>query len=408
MSNRERVTVAGVGMTRFGKYSERGVRSLAEEAVGDALKDAGILPKDVEAVFFSNAISGLITGQEMIRGQVALRNTGVLGVPLFNVENACASASSAFHLAWMAIQSGLYDVTLAVGAEKMTHPDKALTFRAIGTAVDLEQLRELKARMESGDKKPEIEGSGEKKSFFMDIYAASTREYMKVSGATAETFADIAVKSHAFGALNPKAQFHERVTREQVLAAREVSAPLTVLMCSPIGDGAAAAVLMSEKYARRLGIATPVEVRASVIFSGRDRAAEEPTALERVAKRAYEIAGVGPSDIDVLEVHDAAAPAELIACEELGIFPRGEGPRFLAGGGMDLGGLHVVNPSGGLLSKGHPIGATGIAQIVEVVDQLRGRCGARQVEGARVGLTENGGGFLGRDAAAMSVHIFST
>ena len=408
MSNRERVTVAGVGMTRFGKYSERGVRSLAEEAVGDALKDAGIVPKDVEAVFFSNAISGLITGQEMIRGQVALRNTGVLGVPLFNVENACASASSAFHLAWMAIQSGLYDVTLAVGAEKMTHPDKALTFRAIGTAVDLEQLRELKARMESGDKKPEIEGGGEKKSFFMDIYAASTREYMKVSGATAETFADIAVKSHAFGALNPKAQFHERVTREQVLAAREVSAPLTVLMCSPIGDGAAAAVLMSEKYARRLGIASPVEVRASVIFSGRDRAADEATALERVAKRAYEIAGVGPSDIDVLEVHDAAAPAELIACEELGICAKGEGPEFLARGALDLGGVHVVNPSGGLLSKGHPIGATGIAQIVEVVDQLRGRCGARQVEGARVGLTENGGGFLGRDAAAMSVHIFST
>jgi hypothetical protein len=209
----------------------------------------------------------------------------------------------------------------------MTHPDKALTFRAIGTAIDLEQLRELKARMESGDKKPEIEGGGEKKSFFMDVYAASTREYMKVSGATAETFADIAVKSHAFGALNPKAQFHERVTREQVLAAREVSAPLTVLMCSPIGDGAAAAVLMSEKYARRLGIASPVEVRASVIFSGRDRAAEEPTALERVAKRAYEIGGIGPSDINLIEVHDAAAPAELIACEELGICARGEGPR---------------------------------------------------------------------------------
>jgi acetyl-CoA acetyltransferase len=307
----------------------------------------------------------------------------------------------------MAIQSGLYDVTLAVGAEKMTHPDKGLTFRAIGTAVDLEQMRELQARMASADRKPEAKEGGEKKSFFMDIYAVSTREYMKISGATAATFADIAVKSHAFGALNPKAQFHERVTREQVLAAREVSAPLTVLMCSPIGDGAAAAVLMSEKYARRLGIATPVEVRASVIYSGRDRAADEPTALERVAKRAYEIAGVGPSDINVLEVHDAAAPAELIACEELGICARGEGPEFLARGALDLGGVHVVNPSGGLLSKGHPIGATGIAQIVEIVDQLRGRCGARQVDGARVGLTENGGGFLGRDAAAMSVHILS-
>jgi acetyl-CoA acetyltransferase len=394
-------------MTRFGKYSDRGVRSLAEEAVGDALKDAGVGPKEIEAVFFSNAIAGLITGQEMIRGQVALRNTGILGVPLFNVENACASASSAFHLAWMAIQSGLYDVTLAVGAEKMTHPDKALTFRAIGTAVDLDQIRELQARMASADKQPGVEGGGEKKSFFMDIYAASTREYMKISGATAETFADVAVKSHAFGALNPKAQFHDRVTREQVLASREVSSPLTVMMCSPVGDGSAAAVLMSEKYARRMGIATPVEVRASVIFSGRDRAADEPTALERAAKRAFEVAGIGPSDIDVLEVHDAAAPAELISYEELGMCARGDGPKVLASGAMNLGGAHVCNPSGGLLSKGHPIGATGIAQIVEIVDQLRGRCDARQVKGARVGLTENGGGFLGRDAAAMSVHIFS-
>src|SRR5215469_18760803 len=148
--------VVGVGMTRFGKYSDRGLRSLAEEAVADALKDAGLESKDVEAAFFSNAAAGLLTGQEMIRGQVALRHTGVLGIPLFNVENACASASSAFHLAWMAVKSGLYDVTLAVGAEKMTHPDKALTFRAIGTAVDLEQLRELKLRMASSDKKPEL------------------------------------------------------------------------------------------------------------------------------------------------------------------------------------------------------------------------------------------------------------
>ncbi len=407
MRSTDRVTVAGVGMTRFGKHPDRGVRSLAEEAVRDAIKDAGVEPSDVEAVFFSNAIAGLITGQEMIRGQVALRNIGVLGVPLFNVENACASASSAFHLAWMAITSGLYDVVLAVGAEKMTHPDKSLTFRAIGTAVDLEQLRELKERMASGERKPDGETGTEKKSFFMDIYAASTREYMKISGATAQTFADIAVKSHAFGAQNPKAQFHDRVTREQVLAAREVSPPLTVLMCSPVGDGAAAAVLMSQNYARRVGISRAVEVRASVIFSGRDRAADEPTALERVAKRAYELAAVGPSDLDVIEVHDAAAPAELIACEELGLCARGAGPSLLASGATNLGGAHVVNPSGGLLSKGHPIGATGIAQIVEVVDQLRGRCGARQVDGARVGLTENGGGFLGRDAAAMSVHIFS-
>ena len=405
MSNAGQVVVAGVGMTRFGKYSDRGMRSLAEEAVHDALGDAAIAPKDVEVVFFSNAAAGLITGQEMIRGQVALRKTGLLGIPLFNVENACASASSAFHLAYMSIFSGMYDIALAVGAEKMTSEDKTRAFRATAAAVDLEELREIKTRLGSGP--AATPGAAPAKSLFMDIYAAATREYMRISGATAETFADVAVKSHAFAALNPKAQYRDPVTREQVLQSREISPPLTLLMCSPIGDGAAAAVLMSEKMARQLAIQKPVRIRASVVLSGRDREPGEPDVLDRAVKRAYEVSGIGPADLDVIEVHDAAAPAELIACEELGLCGRGEGPALLASGATQLGGRHVVNPSGGLLSKGHPIGATGIAQIFEIVDQLRGRAGARQANGARVGLTENGGGFLGRDAAAMSVHIFS-
>jgi acetyl-CoA acetyltransferase len=407
MSNQ--VVVAGVGMTHFGKFPERSVRSLAEEAVHDALADAGVEPKDVQTAYFANAVSGLITGQEMIRGQVALRNTGLLGIPIFNVENACASAASAFHLAWMAVASGLYDVALAVGAERLTHEDKTRAFKAIGTAVDLEQLRELKNRMDAGAgaKGTGGEKSAENRSFFMDIYASMTREYMKASGATAESFADVVVKNHEHGALNPKAQYRDRVTRAQVLGSREVSPPLTLLMCSPIGDGAAAAVLMSEKAAARFGPSHPVQIRASVLLSGRDRNPDEPGAVERAAEKAYEISGIGPADIDVIEVHDAAAPAELIAYEDLGLCKRGEGPKLLASGATRLGGDHVVNPSGGLVCKGHPIGATGIAQITEIVDQLRGRGGKRQVEGAKVGLTENGGGFLGRDAAAMSVHVFT-
>jgi acetyl-CoA acyltransferase len=397
--------VAGVGMTRFGKYSDRGLRSLAEEAVADALRDAGIAARDVEAAFFSNAAAGLLTGQEMIRGQVALRYTGVLGVPLFNVENACASASSAFHLAWMAVAAGMYDVVLAAGAEKMHTEDKTRAFRATAAAIDLEQFRELKTSnfgglAESASDKPN-------KSLFMDIYASATREYMKLSGATVETFADVAVKSHAFAALNPKAQYRERVTREQVLASREISPPLTLLMCSPIGDGAAAAVIMSERMARKLKIQLPVTIRGSVVLSGRDREPGEPSVANRAAKRAYEVSGIGPADIDVLEVHDAAAPAELMAYEELGFCDRGQAPARFNAGETQLGGRHVVNSSGGLLSKGHPVGATGIAQIYEIVEQLRGRAGARQVNGARVAMTENGGGFLGTDAAAMSVHIFS-
>jgi acetyl-CoA acetyltransferase len=251
------------------------------------------------------------------------------------------------------------------------------------------------------------QGSGQNRSFFMDIYASMTREYMKASGATAEDFADVAVKSHYHGSLNPKAQYRDLVTREEVLHAREVSPPLTLLMCSPIGDGAAAAILCSESAARRFGVRKPVQIRASVLVSGRDKKADEPGAVERAAKRAYELSGIGPKDVDVVEVHDAASPAELIAYEDLGLCERGGGPAFLRSGTTKLGGKQVVNPSGGLLSKGHPIGATGIAQIVEIVEQLRGEAGDRQVKGARVGMTENGGGFLGRDAAAMSVHVFS-
>jgi acetyl-CoA acetyltransferase len=241
----------------------------------------------------------------------------------------------------------------------------------------------------------------------MDIYASMSRAYMERSGATVRDLAEVAVKSHRNAALNPKAQFRSEVSVEEVLASREISAPLTLLMCSPIGDGAAAVVVCSEEYARRLGTAQ-VRVRACALVSGTDRTAGEPGAVERAAQRAYADAGLGPEDLDVVEVHDAAAPAELMCYEELGLCAPGEGPRLLASGDTALQGRLPVNPSGGLLSKGHPIGATGCGQLVELVDQLRGRCGARQVEGPRIALAENGGGFLGTDAAAMVVTILST
>jgi acetyl-CoA acyltransferase len=410
--------IAGAAMTRFGKFPECTIRSLAEEAVRDALRDAGIGPEAVQMVFFSNATAGILHGQEMIRGQVALRHTGLLGLPIVNVENACASASTAFHLACMAVGSGAVDVALAVGSEKLTHEDKLRSFAAIGTAVDTLELQQLKDRLRTpelvaagaGGAAPgptQADGGGGNRSFFMDIYAAQSRAYMESSGATARDFAEVAVKSHRNAALNPKAQFRTEVSIEEVLASREVSSPLTLLMCSPIGDGAAAVVVCSEKYARRLATA-PVRVRACTLLSGTDRTADQPGAVERASQRAYEQAGLGPEDLDVVEVHDAAAPAELMTYEELSLCGVGEGPRLLASGDTALGGRLPVNPSGGLLSKGHPIGATGCAQLVELVDQLRGRCGARQVPGAKVALAENGGGFLGTDGAAMVVTILST
>jgi len=417
------VDIIGAAMTRFGKFPDRGVRSLAEEAVGAALTDAGLTATDVGMVFFSNAVAGIITGQEMIRGQVALRDTGLLGKPIVNVENACASASTAFHLAVAAVASGAVDVALAVGAEKLTHEDKARSFAAIGTAVDLSQLDELR-RWTAGAAAGSERGAGAagspatvlrntegdaaegNRSFFMDVYAANTRAYMNRTGATVEDFAQVAVKSHQHAALNPNAQYRTPVTVAEVLASRTVSRPLTLLMCSPIGDGAAAVVVCSAERARRLS-AQPVRVRGCVLVSGTDRANGEPGAVERAAAQAYEQAGIGPQDLDVLEVHDAAAPAELITYEELGLCRPGDGPGLLRSGETRLGGSRVVNPSGGLLSKGHPIGATGCGQLVELADQLRGRCGKRQVEDARVALAENGGGFLGNDAAAMVVSVLS-
>ncbi|GEL18109.1 thiolase family protein [Pseudonocardia asaccharolytica] len=404
------VAIAGTAMTRFGKFPAATIRTLAEEAVRGALADARMSAADVGMVFFSNAVAGVITGQEMIRGQVALRHTGLLGKPIVNVENACASASTAFHLAVGAVASGSVDVALAVGSEKLTHPDKTRSFAAIGTAVDLFQIDELKrwTRGESaGSPLPmEAEDDDSKRSFFMDVYAANTRAYMKASGATVEDFAEVAVKSHAHAALNPHAQYRSPVTVEQVLASRTVAHPLTLLMCSPIGDGAAAVVVCSADRARRNGL-DPVRVRASVLVSGTDHAPDEPGSVERASALAYERAGIGPEDLDVLEVHDAAAPAELMTYEELGLCPAGSGPALLRSGATCLGGRHVVNPSGGLLAKGHPIGATGCAQLVELADQLRGRCGGRQVAGARTALAENGGGFLATDTAAMAVTVLS-
>jgi acetyl-CoA acyltransferase len=396
------VCVIGTGMTPFAKSPGSSLRSLAEVAVAEALADARVRADSVGLVFFASAVAGLITGQEMIRGQAALHRTGLMGRPIVNVENACASASTAFHLAVSAVSSGAVDVALAVGAEKLSHPDKTRSFDAIGTAVDLFEIDEIRQWVYGGE--PSANGAG--RSFFMDIYAATTRDYMERSGATVHDFAQVAVKSHDHAALNPKAQYRARVTAEEVLSSRLVADPLTLLMCSPIGDGAAAVLVSNTRTARHLGVPS-VRVRATELVSGTDRGPGEPGTVERAAAQAYQTAGIGPADVDVIEVHDAAAPAELIAYEELGLCQVGEGPKFLSSGETGLGGRHVVNPSGGLLSRGHPVGATGCAQLVELADQLRGRAGARQVPNARIALAENAGGFLGSDNAATVVTLLS-
>jgi acetyl-CoA acyltransferase len=395
------VLVAGAGMTRFAK-SGRSLRDLAGEAVRASLEDAGVGVDALDAAYVGNGAAGLVTGQEMIRGQVMLRPVGIEGIPIFNVENACASSSSALHLGWQAVAAGMHDVVLCLGAEKLSHEDKAVGMAAIGTAVDIEAQAEMAEGLGGGG------DDAAKRSFFMDIYAGMARAYMQHSGATARHFAAVTVKNQHNGARNPRAQYGGELTVEDVLESRLIVDPLTLLMCSPISDGAAAVVLVGERVAARLGAHGP-RIRASVVVSGNRHDKRDPSAGSggRAAKAAYEQAGLGPEDLDCAEVHDASAPAELIVYEQLGLAPPGGGPELLDSGRTRLDGDLPVNTSGGLLSKGHPIGATGIAQVCEAVWQLRGDAGDRQVEGARVALTQNGGGWLDEDSAAMSVHILT-
>src|SRR6266545_2046353 len=295
------VAVIGAGMTKFGKFLDRSMKDLAGEAVKDALESAGVDKSKLEAAVVGNATAGLITGQEMIRGQVVLREMGIGGIPVINTENACASSSTAFHIAWMYVTSGMYDIALAVGMEKLYHEDKRRSFQANGAAVD-------------------------------------------------------------------------------VLCAADKAKQFT---------------------------SKPVFVRASVLTSGADRVPGQPGITERAAQKAYEIAGVGPEDINVAEVHDASAPAELVIYEELGFCKPGEGGQLIDSKATYVDGPIPVNRSGGLISKGHPIGATGVAQIYEIYSQLRGEAGDRQVRNPKVGMTENGGGMVKGEAAALAVHILS-
>jgi acetyl-CoA acetyltransferase len=403
--------IAGVGMTAFGKHTERGLKSLGAEAVQAALADAGLEPAQIEAAWVGNAAAGLVTGQECIRGQVVLRSIGMGKLPVVNVENACASASTAFQQACALVTGGLYDVVLALGVEKLYHPDKRKSFAAFSGAVDVEAMAGIVAALQksaaSGGAGTAAEGAGEKRSMFMDIYAAAARAHMQKHGTTVRQFAAVAAKNSYHGSLNPRAQFREALSVDEVLAAPMVAEPLTRPMCSPIGDGAAAVVIVSERKARELGVRKPIGVVSSVLRSGFDHAADEPGLTELCAREAYREAGVGPGEIDVIELHDASAPAEVIAYEALGLCGAGDGGKLVESGATRLGGRIPVNPSGGLLRKGHPVGATGLAQLVELTEQLQGRSGRRQVEGAMVGLAQNGGGAIGADAAAMCVTILA-
>jgi acetyl-CoA acyltransferase len=371
-----RVLIAGVGMTPFGKYLGKGVRSLAIEAIDKALLDAGIPADRVSRVYFGNAAAGIVSQQEMIRGQVALRDHALATAPLVNIENACASGGSALSLAFEAVASGSAEVALVVGAEQLNHVDRDRPFNALRGSTDIEEI---------GESRP---GQSSTHSLLMDFYAEVAQNYLDKYGATPRDFALVAVKNRQNAVHNPLAHLRKAQTAEEVLSSRMIVPPLTLPMCSPTTDGAAALVLCSDSYARRSGSGA-VEILASRIASGaRGYPARD------AARDAYEKASMGPDDFDLIELHDAAAPAELQQYFEIGLCGEGEGHQLIRRGDTDIGGRIPVNTSGGLLSRGHPLGATGCAQIVELVDQLLGRAGQRQVDSPQIAMAINGGGWL--------------
>jgi len=409
-----KVNIIGGAVTKFGRHINRNLKSLVAEAVNDALAGAGIDKRMIQGAWVGNAFQGILYGQECIRGQVVLRSIGIGGIPVINVENACASSATALNGAWAMVALGEVEAALVVGMEKMYMDDRALIVKAFEGCMDVEMLPQIIAdyrKQEEQVRKDlaalgqlEKQKSGER-SIFMDAYAMLARRHMVKYGTTQRQLAAISSKNHFHSSLNPLAQYQQTMTIEEVLQAPEVTWPLTRPMCSPIGDGAAAAVVCSEAFARKVGASKrKVEVAACLIGSGEDQEREKST-LSRLARRAYEKAGVGPEDVNVAELHDATAFGELYATEDLGFCAEGEGGIFAEAGHTTLGGRLPVNVSGGLESQGHPAGATGIRQVVELYWHLTSQAGNRQVEGAKVAVAQNTGGSVGDAEGALSVTI---
>lgn len=459
------VYVIGAHTIKFGNYINKSIKDLAADTVIPCLKDANLDKKDIQALWFANSAWGYYRSQDCIRAQCALRPIGLESIPMTNVENACAGGSTAFHHAWMGVASGLYNITMAVGSEKLNHPNKMKIFAGFLTGLDIENIgknidsmttffmtdedkknmqenvakysslakkekgkkrrkQSLKDKLdeyynmftvyihlkdnlgnETVNKLRRMMGGGDH-SPFMDVYAYTARQHMKKFGSTFEQLGIIASKNHYHSSLNPNAQYNFLVSPEQVLADRMVTWPFTRAMCAPIGDGAASAILCDGETVKKLGLTSQaVKVRASILGSGRERSYDDVDIGERLSKIAYEKSGLGPQDMHFAEVHDATAYGELHQSEALGFCKEGEGGIFAESGATKLGGKVPINVSGGLESRGHPIGASGLAQLHELVTQLRGNASSRQVKGARIAIAENGGGALGQEEAAMCIHI---
>lgn len=374
------VWIAGVGMTKFGKHADRTAADLGADAVLEAIADSGLHPRRIEAAYCGHVFQGMVTGQRV------LAQTGLAGIPLVNVEDACSSGAVAVREAMLAILAGAYDVVLAFGVEHLT-----TKFRGALTPDEEDLEGALGLTMPA-------------------IYAMRARRHMEEFGTTRRQIAMVSVKNKSNASQNPLAQIRTPVTLGEVLDSRPIADPLCLQDCSPVSDGAAAAVLCSDRLARRSGPGRAVRLAASALRTGVVEAEPGSMAFEPLTRQtawdAYERAGLGPEDIDLAEVHDCFSIAEILRVEGLGLYAPGMYPAALERGEADIGGRRPINPSGGLLGKGHPLGATGVAQIVEIVRQLRGEAGPRQIKGARVGLAHcRGGKAAGIEGAACTVQI---
>ena len=382
------ISVAGVATTRFGRYLDSSLEEIAAPAVEEALADAGRHPGDIDMAFVANSVAAITTGQVSVVGQSVLRPLGFSGIPVFNIDNACAGSSSGINLAIHALRSGAADTVLVLGVEKMYAVDRADTYRALNGAVDRPYLNSSGFDPNGGS------------VFVASVYPARIARYADRWGLDDRDLAAISVKNRANAALNPDAQYTDPLTVDDVLASRLVVEPITALMCAPISDGAAAVILTTR---RSDSARAEVYVRGSAIGMGAPRG--PVSSIARVAARAYAEAGIGPSQVDVAEVHDSIAFNELLAYEELGLVEEGGGAGLVRSGATRLDGSIPVNTSGGLESRGHPMGATGAAQVVELTRQLRGEAGSRQVDGARWAIAENAGGFIVDDTGAIAVTV---
>jgi acetyl-CoA acyltransferase len=373
--------VVGVGLHKFGRFPDIPIDEMGRDALLAALDDAGMEFRDIEIAYCGHFASG--------NAYTVIGRVGLTGIPIHNVENACASSSTAFRQAYWAVAAGLYDVALAMGFEKMQR----------GTGGRMPQLGPRGYGGE-GMSYEAFMGTGAPPA----AYAMAARKHMKEYGSTVEQFAQVSVKDHRNGALNPNAQYQQVMTLEEVLNSRMICDPVTLYMCAPTSDGASAAIICTKRKARQC-TGKPITIAGwaagtpaySPMGDWGDLA---PNLSEKLGREAYERAGVGPEDIDVLQIHDPFSPAEVLILESLGFCPKGEGGRWVWEGKTEITGEIPTNTDGGLVARGHPMGATGIAQITEVVRQLRGEAGPRQVANAKVGMCHNvGAGFC-------NVHIF--